>query len=82
MSFRPPFSSPPASSPKSNHPLSRLKTRIVHVSHGFEFLGYKIKRGTRPLRLSPEKIRSGLRQGALYAIPRQKSVEHFKDQIR
>jgi hypothetical protein len=22
------------------------KTRIVHVQHGFEFLGYKIKRGT------------------------------------
>ncbi len=62
--------------------LNRDKTRIVHVSHGFEFLGYKIKRGTRPLRLSPEKIRSGMRQGALYAIPRQKSVEHFKDQIR
>lgn len=62
--------------------LNRDKTRIVHVSHGFEFLGYKIKRGTRPLRLSPEKIRSGVRQGALYAIPRQKSVEHFKDQIR
>jgi group II intron reverse transcriptase/maturase len=62
--------------------LNREKTRIVHVSHGFEFLGYKIKRGTRPLQLSPEKIRSGVRQGALYAIPRQKSVEHFKDQIR
>ena len=62
--------------------LNRDKTRIVHVRHGFEFLGYKIKRGTRPLQLSPEKIRSGVRQGALYAIPRQKSVEHFKDQIR
>ena len=62
--------------------LNRDKTRIVHVSRGFEFLGYKIKRGTRPLRLSPEKIRSGVRQGALYAIPRQKSIEHFKDQIR
>ena len=23
------------------------KTRIVHVQHGFEFLGYKIKRGKR-----------------------------------
>ncbi|MDA1231309.1 MAG: group II intron reverse transcriptase/maturase [Planctomycetota bacterium] len=62
--------------------LNREKTRIVHVTHGFEFLGYKIKRGTRPLQLSPEKIRSGARTGALYAIPRQKSVEHFKDQIR
>ena len=34
--------------------LNRDKTRIVHVSHGFEFLGYKIKRGTRPLQLSPD----------------------------
>jgi group II intron reverse transcriptase/maturase len=62
--------------------LNREKTRIVHVQHGFEFLGYKIKRGSRPLRLASEKIRSGVRFGALYAIPRQKSVEHFKDQIR
>lgn len=62
--------------------LNREKTRIVHVQHGFEFLGYKIKRGSRPLRLPSEKIRSGVRSGALYAIPRQKSVEHFKDQIR
>ena len=62
--------------------LNREKTRIVHVCHGFEFLGYKIKRGNRPLHLPSEKIRSGVRSGALYAIPRQKSVEHFKDQIR
>lgn len=62
--------------------LNRKKTRIVHVRHGFEFLGFKIKRGSRPLRLSAEKIRSGVRRGALYAIPRQKSIEHFKDQIR
>jgi hypothetical protein len=62
--------------------LNREKTRIVHVRHGFEFLGYKIKRGSRPLQLSSEKIRSGVRSGALYAIPRQKSLEHFKDQIR
>jgi len=58
------------------------KTRIVHVRHGFEFLGYKIKRGQRPLRLSAEKIRGGVKQGSLYAIPRTKSVQHFKEQIR
>lgn len=58
------------------------KTRIVHVLHGFEFLGYKIKRGQRPLRLSAEKIRSGVRHGGLYAFPRAKSIQHFKDQIR
>jgi group II intron reverse transcriptase/maturase len=57
------------------------KTRIVHVNHGFEFLGFKIKRG-RQLRLSPGKIRSGARSGALYAYPREKSIRRFKDQIR
>jgi group II intron reverse transcriptase/maturase len=58
------------------------KTRIVHVRHGFEFLGYKIKRGSRPLRLTADKIKSGARAGALYALPRDKSIRHFKDQIR
>lgn len=58
------------------------KTRIVHVRHGFEFLGYKIKRGSRPLQLSADKIRSGVRRGSLYAFPREKSIQHFKDQIR
>jgi group II intron reverse transcriptase/maturase len=58
------------------------KTRIVHVRHGFEFLGYKIKRGERRLRLPPRKIRSGVRHGALYAFPRSRSIDHFKEQIR
>jgi RNA-directed DNA polymerase len=58
------------------------KTRIVHVRHGFEFLGYKIKRGQRRLRLSPDKIRSGIQLGALYAYPREKSIRHFMDQVR
>lgn len=62
--------------------LNADKTRIVHVQVGFEFLGYKIKRGTRPLRLAPGKIRSGVRSGDLYAYARQKSIQHFKDQIR
>jgi group II intron reverse transcriptase/maturase len=58
------------------------KTRIVHVRHGFEFLGYKIKRGRRQLRLQASEIRSGVRSGDLYAYPRQKSIQHFKDQVR
>lgn len=58
------------------------KTRIVHVRHGFEFLGYKIKQGRRPLKLPADKIVSSARSGALYAYPREKSVRHFKDQIR
>jgi group II intron reverse transcriptase/maturase len=57
------------------------KTRIVHVWQGFEFPGYKIKRG-RQLRLPPGKIRSGAQSGALYAYPREKSIRHFMDQVR
>ncbi|MCA1822451.1 MAG: group II intron reverse transcriptase/maturase [Pseudonocardia sp.] len=50
------------------------KTRIVHVSQGFEFLGYKIGQG-RGLRF---------KQGGtgLYAIPRQRSIDRFKDKVR
>jgi group II intron reverse transcriptase/maturase len=62
--------------------LHAKKTRIVHVRHGFEFLGYKIKRGSQPLRLSSSQIMSGAQSGMLYAYPREKSVQHFKDQIR
>jgi RNA-directed DNA polymerase len=57
------------------------KTRIVHVQQGFEFLGYKVKRG-KQLRLPPGKIRSGAQSGALYAILREKSVRRFMDQVR
>jgi group II intron reverse transcriptase/maturase len=61
--------------------LHPTKTRIVHVQHGFEFLGYKIKRGKR-LRLPEGKIRSNARSGALYAYPREKSIRRFQDQVR
>ena len=58
------------------------KARIVHVQQGFEFLGYKIKRGQKQLRLPESKIRSQLRRGALYAYPREKSIRRFMDQVR
>lgn len=58
------------------------KTRIVHVRHGFEFLGYKIKRGSHSLKLTPDKIHSGAVTGGLYAYPREKSIKHFMEQIR
>jgi RNA-directed DNA polymerase len=57
--------------------LHAVKTRIVHVCQGFEFLGYKIKRGSRPLNLAPDRIRSGVVAGSLYAIPREKSIKHI-----
>jgi RNA-directed DNA polymerase len=53
------------------------KTRVVHLQQGFEFLGYKIKRGQRRLRLRPHKIQSGVREGDLYAYPKEKSIRRF-----
>ena len=58
------------------------KTRIVHVRHGFEFLGYLIKRGYRKHYLPESKIRSRARQGALYAYPKAKSISRFMEQVR
>jgi len=62
--------------------LNREKTRIVHVAHGFEFLGFKIKRGQRQFKLSRDRIKSNLNRQNLYAVPAQKAVDRFKDQIR
>jgi hypothetical protein len=59
------------------------KTRVVHVRHGFEFLGYKIKRGQRPLKPVPHPIQRRVREGGgLYAYPTEKSIRSFKDQVR
>jgi group II intron reverse transcriptase/maturase len=51
------------------------KTRIVHVAQGFECLGYKIKQGERGLR-----YRDGGPE--LYAYPRQRTIERFKQRVR
>jgi hypothetical protein len=40
------------------------------------------ERGERLWRRAAEQIRSGVHRGNLYAFPRNKSVQHFKDQIR
>src|SRR5258708_34204995 len=57
------------------------ETRVVHVRRGFEFLGYLMRRG-KQLKLPPGKIVTGARSGALYAYPREKSVQRFKDRVR
>jgi len=57
------------------------KTRVVHVQRGFEFLGYLVRRGKR-LRLPPGKIVTGATSGGLYAYPRAKSIQRFKDRVR
>ena len=62
--------------------LNREKTRIVHIAQGFEFLGFKIKQRQSRLKLSRDRIKSRLNRHNIYAIPTQKSVDRFKDQIR
>ena len=61
--------------------LHSQKTRVVHVRHGFEFLGYLIRRG-RQLKLPTSKIVTGALSGGLYAYPREKSIQRFKDRVR
>jgi hypothetical protein len=62
--------------------LNREKTRIVHIAQGFGFLGFKIGRGKGRFKLTRDRIKSKLNRQNLYAIPTQKSVDRFKDQIR
>jgi RNA-directed DNA polymerase len=57
------------------------KTRVVHVQRGFEFLGYLVRRG-KQLRLPPGRIVTGAKSGGLYAYPREKSIQRFKDRVR
>ena len=58
------------------------KTRITHISQGFEFLGYKVKQG-QGLRLPSHKVKKEHPNKLnLYAIPNQKSLERFMGTIR
>jgi len=58
------------------------KTRIVHIQQGFEFLGYKIERGTRKRRLPAGRLRTKAGPGTFYAYPKAKSIRRFMDEVR
>jgi len=57
------------------------KTRITHVKWGFEFLGYKIKQG-KGHDMDADKRKTKGNQKNLYALPRDKSIQRFKGEIR
>lgn len=57
------------------------KTRITHISYGFEFLGYKVKQG-KGRKLPKDKIKKQANRLNLYAIPKQQSMKRFMEQIR
>jgi len=56
------------------------KTKITHIKWGFEFLGYKLKRG-KGLSLPLEKVKKIPRIN-IYAYPTDKSIKRFIDTIR
>ncbi|WP_420795168.1 group II intron maturase-specific domain-containing protein [Desulforamulus ferrireducens] len=57
------------------------KTQITKIDWGFEFLGYKVKRG-KGLKLPENKVKKGPNKRNIYAIPTEKSVKRFMDTIR
>jgi RNA-directed DNA polymerase len=57
------------------------KTRSVPVSPGVEVLGYQVQQGTGP-RLPAAKRRRRANPPTLYAMPREKSVQRFREQSR
>jgi len=57
------------------------KTRITHISWGFEFLGYKLKRG-KGTKLPSSRIKKKFNTQNIYAFPTEKSIKRFMDQIR
>jgi len=52
------------------------KTRIVHIREGFEFLGYKIKRGVRRSNWRKAGLRVGP-NGWSICVSTGESVQHF-----
>lgn len=56
------------------------KTKITHIKWGFEFLGYKLKRG-KGLSLSRKKVKKQPKMN-IYAYPKDKSIQSFMDTIR
>lgn len=57
------------------------KTKIVHIRWGFEFLGYKLKRGSG-LKLPGSKLSKKPNAQDIYAVPKEQSIRRFMDQIR
>lgn len=57
------------------------KTEITHINKGFEFLGYKLKRG-KGLKLAKNKIRKKMNSSNIYAFPKEESIKRFKATIK
>jgi hypothetical protein len=56
------------------------KTKITHIKWGFGIMGYKLKRG-KGLSLLREKVKKQPKTN-IYAYPKDKSIQSFKETIR
>ena len=61
--------------------LNPQKTRIVHVRHGFDFLGYRILRASGKSKLPASMVRRWQPTG-LIVSPTTKSIRRFRDRVR
>jgi RNA-directed DNA polymerase len=61
--------------------LNPQKTRIVHVWHGFDFLGYRILRASKKSKLAISRVRRWQLNG-LIVTPTAKSIRRFRDRVR
>ena len=61
--------------------LNPQKTRIVHVRHGFDFLGYRILRASGKSRLPTRKVRRWQPNG-LIVSPTTKSIRRFRERVK
>jgi Group II intron, maturase-specific domain len=59
----------------------RVKTRIIHVQQGFDFLGYRIVRGVGKSKL-PRTVIQRWNSKGLIACPTRKSIRRFRDRVR
>jgi len=57
------------------------KTKITHINKGFEFLGYRLKRG-KGLKLAKNKIKKRMNSSNIYALPKEESIKRFKATIK
>jgi len=57
------------------------KTKITNINKGFEFLGYKLKRG-KGLKLAKNKIKKRMNSSNIYAFPKEESIKRFKATIK
>jgi len=57
------------------------KTKIAHINKGFEFLGYKLKRG-KGLKLAKNKIKKKMNSSNIYALSKEELIKRFKATIK